>query len=78
MLDYKGYGFSFVAGKKVVHLKYEGHSKNQCGVGMLSLTVSNVNGGRICSNCRKTVKVLKVLGRKVVAFKSRFGLVLKT
>ncbi len=78
MLDYKGYGFNFVAGRKVVHLKHEGHSKNQCGVGMLSLTVSSINGGRLCSNCAKTVKVLKVFGRKVVAFRTRWGLVLKT
>jgi hypothetical protein len=68
--DYRKFGIGYVVGVKVCHLHVDGKIKTQCGLYRLGLKVTPDSGPPICKNCRKTIRVVKELGKRVAVFRA--------
>ena len=75
-IDYGKFGIDYIAGRKVCHLHVDGRNKSQCGLVPLDLRVRPKDGGPpVCRNCRKTVKIIKGLGKRIAVFRLVDGVV---
>lgn len=73
-LDYRKFGLNYVPGRKVCHLQGEERTNTQCGLHRLELRVKC--GGAtfpVCKNCKKTVKIIKELGKRIAVFRGING-----
>ena len=69
-IDYGKFGIDYMAGRKVCHLHVDGRNRTQCGLVRLGLRVNPNDGGPpICKNCRKTVKIIRGLGKRIAVFR---------
>jgi len=71
-IDYRGFGLNYVPGRKVCHLQGEEKIKTQCGLHRLELRVS-LNDSPLCKNCKKTVKIIRQLGKRIAVFRGTDG-----
>lgn len=68
-IQYEHFGFEYVAGRRVTHLSCGSIVRSQCGVRRLGLKVKRDGSVPLCKRCQKTVKVLRILGRKIAIYK---------
>ncbi len=68
-IHYQNFGLWYMTGRKATHLS-SAIGRSQCGLQRLGLRVKDASVVPLCKNCKKTVKIVKALGRKVAIFKS--------
>ena len=68
-VHYENFGLWYMTGRKATHLS-SAIGKSQCGLQRLGLRVKDASVVPLCRNCRKTVKVVKLLGKRVAIYKS--------
>jgi hypothetical protein len=68
-VQYDHFGLDYVAGRRVTHLSCGDVLRSQCGVHRLGLKVKQDGSAPLCKRCQKTVKVLRILGRRIAIYR---------
>ena len=68
-IHYENFGLQYMTGKKVTHLSGQ-VGRSQCGLQRLGLRVKDASVVPLCKNCKKAVKIVRVLGRRIGIYKS--------
>lgn len=69
-IQYEKFGLEYVAGRRVTHLSGGSVVRSQCGVHRLGLKVKQDGSMPLCRRCKKTVKVVKVLEKRIAVYRS--------
>jgi len=72
-INFEKFGMFHVAGRKVCHLSTPGNTKTRCGLYRLGLVVTPNEGPPVCKNCKRTVRIVKELGRRIAVFRGADG-----
>ncbi len=68
-VQYEDFGLHCMAGRKVTHLtSYP--ARTQCGLQRLGLRVKQDGSMPVCKRCKKTVKIVRMLGKRIGVYKS--------
>jgi hypothetical protein len=68
-IPYENFGLWYMTGRKATHLSSQ-IGRSQCGLQRLGLRVKDASVVPLCKNCKRTVKIVKSLGKRVGIYKS--------